>query len=97
VARKPKLDPEKQTNGQGLEPEKAKRKKPALRKKGVRVTSRVVAPPPSVAFEPSDDEIRIRAYFIAERRIRLSLDGDSDQDWLEAKRQLVEEANRSPA
>jgi hypothetical protein len=44
--------------------------------------------------EPSDDEIRLRAYFIAERRIQLSLPGDSDHDWIEARRQLLEEAQR---
>jgi hypothetical protein len=41
---------------------------------------------------PSDEEIRIRAYFIAERRLQLSMPGDSAHDWIEAKRQLVEEA-----
>jgi len=45
--------------------------------------------------EPSDEEIRIRAYFIAERRLQLSLQGDSAHDWIEAKRQLVEEAERT--
>ena len=45
--------------------------------------------------EPSDEEIRIRAYFIAERRLQLSLQGDSAHDWIEAKRQLVEEAKRA--
>jgi hypothetical protein len=42
--------------------------------------------------EPSDDEIRLRAYFLAERRMKLSLPGDSDHDWIEARRQLLEEA-----
>lgn len=41
--------------------------------------------------DPTDDEIRIRAYFVAERRHRLSLGGDADSDWLEAKRQLLSE------
>lgn len=45
--------------------------------------------------EPSDEEIRIRAYFIAERRLQLSLQGDSAHDWIEAKRQLVQEAKRT--
>lgn len=43
------------------------------------------------AREPSDDEIRMRAYFIAERRHRFALPGDADSDWLEAKRQLLVE------
>jgi hypothetical protein len=45
--------------------------------------------------EPSDEEIRIRAYFIGERRAQLSLQGDSAHDWIEAKRQLLEEAKRT--
>ncbi|MEY2542257.1 MAG: hypothetical protein QOI22_1859 [Verrucomicrobiota bacterium] len=44
----------------------------------------------SKAIEPSDEEIRIRAYFVAERRQRLDLPGDANTDWLEAKRQLSE-------
>ncbi len=44
--------------------------------------------------EPTDDEIRIRAYFLAERRHQLSLPGDSAHDWIEARRQLLEEASR---
>jgi Protein of unknown function (DUF2934) len=47
------------------------------------------------AGEPTDDAIRLRAYFIAERRHRLSLPGDSNHDWIEARRQLLEEAGRS--
>jgi len=45
--------------------------------------------------EPSEDEIRIRAYFIAERRMQLSLEGDSTHDWIEARRQLIEESRRN--
>jgi hypothetical protein len=44
----------------------------------------------SKPIEPSDEEIRIRAYFVAERRQRLDLPGDANTDWLEAKRQLSE-------
>jgi len=43
------------------------------------------------AIEPSDEEIRIRAYFVSERRQRLNLTGDANTDWLEAKRQLLSE------
>ncbi len=49
------------------------------------------APQPSAAIEPSDDEIRIRAYFIAEWRQRESVPGDAARDWIEARRQLLEE------
>ena len=43
---------------------------------------------------PSDEGIRLRAYFISERRRRFALPGDADSDWLEARRQLLSEAGR---
>lgn len=42
--------------------------------------------------EAPEEEIRLRAYFISERRRRLALPGDAESDWLEAKRQLVSES-----
>jgi hypothetical protein len=42
----------------------------------------------------SDEEIRLRAYFISERRRRFALPGDADSDWLEARRQLLSESGR---
>jgi len=47
-----------------------------------------------VSGEPSEDAVRLRAYFISERRRRFALPGDADSDWLEAKRQLLAEARR---
>jgi hypothetical protein len=44
--------------------------------------------------EPSEDAVRLRAYFISERRRRFALPGDTESDWLEAKRQLLAEARR---
>jgi hypothetical protein len=41
--------------------------------------------------KPTDEEIRIRAYFIAEMRQRMSIPGDAHSDWIEARRQLLEE------
>ena len=41
--------------------------------------------------EPSDEEVRLRAYFISERRREFGLPGDESSDWLEAKRQLLSE------
>jgi hypothetical protein len=46
------------------------------------------------SVEPPDDTIRLRAYFISERRRRFALPGDAESDWLEAKRQLLAEARR---
>ena len=78
---------------------KPKKKRAALKKKPTppapSTDSRQASAPKQIV-EPSDDEIRLRAYFIAERRIRLSLPGDSDHDWIEARRQLIEEACRQP-
>jgi hypothetical protein len=47
--------------------------------------------PNAGATKPNDEEIRIRAYFISERRRRLGLPGDASSDWLEAKKQLLSE------
>jgi hypothetical protein len=44
--------------------------------------------------EPPDEAVRLRAYFISERRRRFALPGDSESDWLEAKRQLLSEIGR---
>jgi len=44
--------------------------------------------------DTSDEAIRLRAYFISERRRRFGLPGDADSDWLEAKRQLLFETGR---
>jgi hypothetical protein len=43
---------------------------------------------------PTDEEIRLRAYLVSERRHRLALPGDASADWLEAKRQLLPELGR---
>ncbi len=40
----------------------------------------------------SDDDIRLRAYFLAEERARKGVAGDSAHDWMEARRQLLAEA-----
>ena len=63
----------------------AGKKKPAAKTKAVKSSK------PVPAIEPTDEEIRIRAYFVAERRQRFDLPGDADTDWLEAKRQLLSE------
>jgi hypothetical protein len=49
------------------------------------------------ANKPSDDDIRLRAYFIAERRTQLSIPGSEAEDWLEAKRQLEAESRGDSA
>lgn len=77
---------------------KPKRKKAAPKKQTVRALKPAApknSPSVKTSPEPSDEEIRIRAYFIAERRSQLRLQGDSAHDWIEAKRQLIEEAGRA--
>ena len=46
---------------------------------------------PVATFDPTDEQIEMRAYFISERRRRFDLPGDANSDWLEAKRQLLSE------
>ena len=62
-------------------------KKPALQK----IEAEAAAPIASMALNPTDEQISMRAYFISERRRRLDLPGDINSDWLEAKRQLLAE------
>jgi Protein of unknown function (DUF2934) len=73
-------------NGHAAKPAAKKasspRKKPA---------SRRASAPKRAAPHISDEAIRTRAYFIAEQRERMSLPGDADSDWLEARRQLLAE------
>ena len=66
---------------------------PARRKGAPAHKAKVSMPPEAgtTAAEPLDEQIRIRAYFISERRRRFALPGDADSDWLEAKRQLLSE------
>ena len=44
-----------------------------------------------IEFNPTDEQVQMRAYFISERRRRFALPGDANSDWLEAKRQLLAE------
>jgi len=74
----------------------AKKTAPAAVKKSSarKPTTSTAKPATSRPVEPTDDEVRIRAYFLAERRHQLSLPGDSAHDWIEARRQLTDEAGR---
>lgn len=67
----------------------------AARKKTASPTSRkrAASKKPKVKY-PTDAEIRTRAYFIAERRVQLALEGDPALDWIEARQQLIAEARQ---
>jgi hypothetical protein len=71
-------------------------KKTAAKKKSASAGAKKAAPKqrstPTEATEPSDADIRLRAYFIAERRVQLALQGDPARDWIEARQQLMAEA-----
>lgn len=41
----------------------------------------------------SQEDVALRAYFIAERRQAAGIHGDPHQDWIEAERQLASEAS----
>lgn len=115
MARKSKIEQQKQTNadpaatestvratnGNAAPKTKAKATSPDSKKKKA-ASKKEKAPSsakPSASKKaaspktsgPTDEQIRIRAYFIAERRHRLAIAGDSAHDWIEAKRQLLEE------
>lgn len=65
------------------------RKTSAKKSTGARTKAKAAEAPQRRA--PSDDEIRLRAYFIAERRVQMGIPGSEHDDWLEAKRQLEAE------
>jgi hypothetical protein len=74
-----------------------KPRKPAATKDTTAGSTQISASPqtePSESVELSEETIRLRAYFISERRRRFALPGDAESDWLEAKRQLLAEARR---
>jgi hypothetical protein len=73
------------------------RKKPWMRDKNTATAHKTkgsTSPDARGPAEPSDEQIRLRAYFISERRRRFGLPGDAESDWLEAKRQLLSDAPR---
>jgi hypothetical protein len=77
-------------------PATSRKSTPPRRKKNAPVQKTSVTMPSGAATtaRPSDEEIRLRAYFISERRRRFALPGDADSDWLEARRQLLSESAR---
>jgi hypothetical protein len=75
-----------------------KRRKEATTKETIAGTKAQISaspqPKPATSGDLSEETIRLRAYFISERRRRFALPGDAESDWLEAKRQLVTETRR---
>ena len=69
----------------------AKKKSPSAAGKNAKTKRAAQSAQPK---EPSDADIRLRAYFIAERRVQLALQGDPAKDWIDARQQLIEEAQQ---
>jgi hypothetical protein len=67
--------------------------KPAAKKKTVAAKTKPAAKAPA-AKKPAytTDDVALRAYFIAEKRLTDGLPGDEHQDWIEAERQLAAES-----
>ncbi len=67
--------------------------KPVAAKKSAakKALAKTAAPARKKSAEPTDEQISIRAYFIAERRTRHSLGGDPNNDWIQARQELLEE------
>jgi len=66
----------------------------ALKESKTKAKKTKEAPGKKAAVEISNDDIGLRAYFIAERRAKMGWHGDSTGDWVEAERQLKAEAAR---
>ena len=96
MARKSKADPtadgkvNKVKTGAKSTPVKVKKIKSA-KKAAVEKIEAESAPVATKSFDPTNEQIQMRAYFISERRRRFDLPGDANSDWLEAKRQLLAE------
>jgi hypothetical protein len=69
-------------------------KKPAAKKAAPKApaTKAKKATVAKAAF--TQDDIALRAYFIAEKRHKAGLPGDTHHDWLEAERQLTAESKK---
>jgi hypothetical protein len=79
-------------NGARPRVKKAAAKKPSTKSVQARKKPPVKSRSEAKPAPPTDEQIRLRAYFIAEQRTHRSVNGDHNSDWLEAKRQLFEES-----
>jgi len=85
---------DKRQSGRRATTAKKPRKEATTKKTIARTTAQISTSPqpnPATSGDFSEETIRLRAYFISERRRRFALPGDAESDWLEAKRQLVAE------
>jgi hypothetical protein len=48
-------------------------------------------PQKKASAQPTSEQVALRAYFMAERRRVLGIDGDETSDWVAAEQELLEE------
>ena len=75
-------------------PKAAKKAEPTTPRTQVKETA--VTKPGSSKVKITAADVALRAYFIAEKRYKLGIPGDSTSDWVEAERQLKAEASAKP-
>lgn len=79
-------------NGTRSRAKKAAVKKVSTKSVLARKKASVKSRPEAKLAPPTDEQIRLCAYFIAEQRAQQSIQGDHNSDWLEARRQLFEQS-----
>ncbi len=67
-------------------------KSPAAKAKKIAIKKEIAE---KVTF--TQDDLALRAYFIAEKRQKAGLPGDPHHDWIEAERQLIAEGKKRPS
>jgi hypothetical protein len=73
--------------------------KPAVKSKPAATKAKPKAKPAAKTTKPkapayTQEDVALRAYFIAEKRRTGGIPGDEHQDWVEAERQLAAESKR---
>lgn len=76
----------KTSKSAAIRPRKTSR--PSLKKKAPKPKKASAGRRAKASKGPSQDEIALRAYYIAEERQKKGLPGSHEGDWLEAERQL---------
>jgi Protein of unknown function (DUF2934) len=72
-------------------------KAPAKKKAATKTTesaTKTIAPKTQAKPAFTNDDVALRAYFIAEKRHKAGIPGDAHQDWIEAERQLLAESKK---
>lgn len=72
----------------------AKKSSDQKKEKPAKVSIKLRTPGKRPVVAISQEEIALRAYYIAEKRRAAGLPGNEHDDWLEAERQLMEEAKK---